>query len=328
MWAYQLTAPERFERIYIRTPTEADLGDGDVLLRTLAGAVCGSDIPTFRGEASLIRPTVAAGAARVPGYPMHEVVGEVVATRYSDIVPGERVVGWATRHDALAEYVITRGDSVFAYTPELAPVTAVLLQTLACVIDTVQKLPPLHDAHVAVLGQGPIGLLFSLVCKESGARKVTGVDRVSRADLARRFGVDDAVHSSISRWAELLGPDDRPNIVIEAVGHQMGTLAHAVNAAAFGAHIFYFGVPDDNVYPLPMNTMLRKHLTLAAGYALDRRRVLRTAQEFLLSHPDLCDSYISHVVPVRGVGDAFLLASRPSPGQAKVVIQMSAGGRP
>ncbi len=62
--------------------------------------------------------------------------------------------------------------------------------------------------------------------------------------------------------------------MIEAVGHQVATLGHAVEAAAPGGTVFYFGVPDDDCYPISMRTMLRNNLTLKAGVTLDRRRVL------------------------------------------------------
>ena len=45
----------------------------------------------------------------------------------------------------------------------------------------------------AVLGLGPIGLLFCHVLKERGAARVFGVDRVDRSAIAPRFGVDDVV---------------------------------------------------------------------------------------------------------------------------------------
>ena len=46
---------------------------------------------------------------------------------------------------------------------------AVGLQPLACVLYAVEQLPDLTGRHVAVIGQGSIGLLFSYVAKALGA---------------------------------------------------------------------------------------------------------------------------------------------------------------
>ena len=52
----------------------------------------------------------------------------------------------------------------------------------------VERLPDLTGRHVAVLGQGSIGLLFSYVAKTAGAAQVTGVDPVDRDDIGPAFG--------------------------------------------------------------------------------------------------------------------------------------------
>ena len=60
-----------------------------------------------------------------------------------------------------------------------------------------------------------------------------------------------------------------------------------VPVAAFGGTVFYFGVADDDSYPISMRTMLRNNLTLKSGVTLDRRRMLCAANEFAREHPEL-----------------------------------------
>jgi L-iditol 2-dehydrogenase len=108
--------------------------------------------------------------------------------------------------------------------------------------------------------------------------------------------------------------------VIEAVGHQVATLGHAVEATAPGGTVFYFGVPDDDSYPISMRTMLRNNLTLKSGVTLDRRRVLAWASEFAQDYPELLPAYVTHTYGIDGVQEAFDLACRPVPERVKIAI--------
>ena len=84
--------------------------------------------------------------------------------------------------------------------------------------------------------------------------------------------------------------------------------------------MFYFGVNDDRCYPLDMDLMLRKHLTLMSGGTLDRRRMLGEAADYLRRYPDLFRHSITHRYPRSEVQRAYEVAATPSAGRLKVVI--------
>jgi len=320
VWSYRLVAPYTFERVDIPAKTADDLGDRQVLLRFLAAGVCGSDLPGFRGTKGRLPGDTGASAAEMDGFPIHEVVGEVTASRHRSHGIGDRVVGWASGFDGLMEHVVADGDGLATFDLALAPQHAVALQPLACVLYALEQLPDLKGSDVAVIGQGSIGLLFSYAAKALGARHVTGVDPIDRDEIGKEFGVDTIVRATSDRWVSHLDRHDRPDIVIEAVGHQVGTLGHAVEAAAFGGTVFYFGVADDDSYPISMRTMLRNNLTLKSGVTLDRRRMLCTANEFARTHPELLPAYVTHTFGVDDVQAAFELACRPTPERIKIAI--------
>ncbi len=320
MWSYQLSAPYLFERIDVPEPSPEALADGQVLVRFLAAGICGSDLPGFRGTQGRLPADTGTATAGIVGFPIHEIAGEVIASRHPEHNTGDHVVGWASGFDGLREQLITDGNGVVAYEPTLAPQHSVGLQPLACVLYAVEQLGDLRGRRVAVIGQGSIGLLFSYVAKASGAAHVTGIDPVDRSVFARRFGVDTAVRASSDRWIRHLDNAARPDVVIEAVGHQVATLGHAVEAAAPGGTIFYFGVPDDDWYPISMRTMLRNNLTLRSGVTLERRRVLRQAAEFAIAHPGLLADYVTHTFGTDEVQAAFELAARPHPARVKIAI--------
>lgn len=320
MWSYRVVAPYLFERTTIAEKTPECLDDGQVLLRFMAAGVCGSDLPAFRGARGRLPGDDGTSAAEKDGFPIHEVVGEVIASRHPEHRTGDRVVGWASGFDGMMERVISNGDGLAPYDPALTPAQAVGLQPLACVLYACEQLPDLTGKHVAIIGQGSIGLLFSYVAKAAGARRVTGVDPVDRSSVATTFGVDHAVRATSDRWVSRLAAPDRADVVIEAVGHQVATLGHAIDAAAPGGTVFYFGVADDDAYPINMRAMLRNNLTLKSGVTLDRRRMLELAGKFAAEHPRLLATYLTHTFGVDDVQGAFELACRPVPERVKIAI--------
>jgi L-iditol 2-dehydrogenase len=320
VWSYRIIAPYLVERTSIADKTPEQLADGQVLLQFLAAGVCGSDLPAFRGAKGRLPGDDGRSAAEKEGFPIHEVAGEVIASRHRQHRAGDRVVGWASGFDGLMERVISDGNGLAPYDPALTPAQAIGLQPLACVLYACEQLPDLAGRRVAIIGQGSIGLLFSYVAKAAGARRVIGVDPVDRENIAPTYGVDDAVRATSDRWVSQLAAADRADIVIEAVGHQVATLGHAIEAAAPGGTVFYFGVADDEAYPISMRLMLRNNLTLKSGVTLDRHRVLELAGKFAAEHPELLGKYLTHTFGIDQAQAAFELACRPDPERVKIAI--------
>ncbi len=315
MWAHRLTAPGRLEAV--DAPEPGDPGPGEVVARFEAGGICGSDLPSFLGTLDLLT-----GASHGhPGYPLHELVGEVVASGADDVPVGARVVGWAKGHLGLAEYFPARAGHVLVLDDDGLPSPrATVIQPLCTVLYAVRRLGDVSGARVAVIGQGSIGLLFSHALKAAGAAHVTGVDPVDRRDVASEFGVDEMVWETGSRWAAALD-GERPDIVVEAVGHQAATLEDAVEAIAHGGTVLGFGVPDDTHYAFPFAAFFRKDGTLLGGVTRDRRASLAAARDYLLEHEAMLDAYITNVFPVADAQAAFELAVKPTAGRLKVVLE-------
>jgi L-iditol 2-dehydrogenase len=315
MWAHRLIAPGRLEAVEVDEPGEPL--PGQVVARFEAGGICGSDLPSFLGV-----PDMLVGASRgKPGYPMHEAVGVVEASAADDLPAGTRVVGWPEGHLGLAEKFAARADWIVPLDDELAPVQATVVQPLCTVLYALRRLGDLRGARVAVIGQGSIGLLFSHALKTAGAGHVTGVDPIDRRDVAEAFGVDAMAWSTGAEWAASLDDDTRPDLVVEAVGHQAATLETAVEAVARCGTVLAFGVPDETHYAFPFARLFRKNATLVAGVTLDRRRSLELARDYLLEHRELLDPYITNVVPVAEAQAAFDLAVKPTAGRIKVVLE-------
>jgi L-iditol 2-dehydrogenase len=322
MWAHQLVAPGVFEAVQVAAPDRDLLESDAVLIRSLAGGICGSDIPKLIARTGSRADEFGRLYPGRPGFPMHEIVGEVLASRHPNIPVGARVVGWASRSDALAEFVITDGNQLYVYSPSLLPVDAVLIQPLACVLEALDRVS-VTDRVVGVIGLGPIGLLFAHVAKSRGARRVVGVDPVNRGQVAAKFGIDDLVSTPSRTWARSLADGDRPTVVIEAVGHQVSTLDDAISAVAVAGNVLYFGIPDDEYYPLNMKRLLRKNLGLFAGVTRERRRALARADDYLARHPELNGALVSHRFDIDSVQHAYDTAANTNADRLKVVVSLA-----
>ena len=306
MWAYTITGPGRLERVEAPVPEPPP---GRVLARLRAGGICGSDLPSFHG----VRNVFVDGYGE-PGYPLHEVVGEVVA---GDLPAGTRIVGWAEGHYGLAEYYVARVDASLVLDDELSDVEATVIQPLCTVLHALDRVGDVNGKRAAVIGLGSIGLLFAHALHARGAA-VTGIDRVDRTDVAPQFGLEQVV------WDDAPAlPRDRYDVVVEAVGHHAGPLEAAINALALDGAVLAFGVPDDSHYAIPFRTLFRKHATLIAGATTDRAKALAAAREYLRTHRDLLPPYITDVLPVDQAQRAFELASTAARGRLKVVLSVA-----
>jgi L-iditol 2-dehydrogenase len=316
MWAQALVAPRRFRQIDIPSPVGQQLGSGDVLLRYLAGSICGSDLPFYRGS-SAPQPMVYGQ----PGRSLHEAVGTVVDAGNTDLAVGQRVVGWAKDECGLAEYFRAQAESLCVTNDRFSDAEATIIQPLGCVVYAVDQIGDVTGKRVAIIGQGPIGVLFSHVIKARGAREVIGVDVVDRTEFSSAFGIDTVIHDSSCNWSQTM-THPQPDIVIEAVGHQLGTMNDAIEAVKPRGYIYAFGVPSDTHYPLPFYHVYRKGLTIQSGNTLGRRAALEAGQKHLSDFPELAASYITHEFPADQAGQAFELALSPATGQMKIVLNL------
>ncbi len=284
-----------------------------MLVRLRAGGICGSDLPSFLGRRN---PFV--DFLGEPGYPLHEVVGEVVD---GELEAGTRIVGWAEGHHGLAEYFVARVDAIVALDDdELSDAEATVIQPLCTVLHQLDRIPDVAGRRVAVIGQGSIGLLFSHALKARGAAWVTGVDRVDRSDVAAAFGVDESVWDDAAAWARGSPTSCGRSSSSRPSGITPVPLEAAVDALADGGTVLAFGVPDESHYAFPFTTFFRKHATLLAGAADDRAAALAGARDYLREHRDLLGPYITNVVPIERAQEAFDVAVSPVAGRLKVVL--------
>lgn len=194
-----------------QVPTPRIAGPGDLLVKVLACGICGTD------NQILLDPP---GAHATPGVVIgHEMVAEVVAVGegVEGFAPGDMVVGdnnLPCGHCAMChggQYnecasMRSMGEDVDGFMcqyqvmpqsqairlPAGTPVdTAVLTEPVNCAMGALQKLDLRPGKTYAVLGCGPIGLMFVALLKASGAGHIVASDlSPERLAMAGGLGAD------------------------------------------------------------------------------------------------------------------------------------------
>lgn len=313
-WAYQVDAPGVVSRVENHEQARP-LERGEVRLRFRAGGLCGSDMPLLQGVPAEL-PSSAHNAA-----PIHEIVGEVVETASDILSVGQRVVGTGGARSGLTELLVESDRTFIPIPDDFTDVEAVPIQSIATVIRAANSFPDITGKSIAVLGLGPIGLAFVHLLRTRGAGRITTVDPIPRQEAAFQYGADEffAMHSS--EWVAQLAPSERPEIVIEAVGHQHTTIRDALHAAANWGYVFGFGAVDDDEYALPYREMYERGLTLSSGRTLSGWvDVLNQGRDYLRRYRDDFAGYVSHTIPIEDAQKAYSLYSRPQISRLKVAL--------
>jgi L-iditol 2-dehydrogenase len=277
----------RIERVDVPT-----LGRGDVLVRVRAALTCGTDVKVFRRgyHAKMIRPPALFG---------HELAGDVAAVG-SDVTAfhvGQRVVA-ANSAPCGACFYCERGQenlcqdllfnngayAEFIRIPERIVAKnmheipahasyqdAALVEPLACVMRGLEESGVKPGDTVAVIGLGPIGMMFVRLAKAVYSARVIAIGRRrSQLDRAAGMGADEVVLNE--EGADVVTPVHKltggrgADIVIEAVGlPEVWQLAVKLLRRG-GVVNFFGGCPEGTEVPVDAGLLHYSELTLKASF--------------------------------------------------------------
>lgn len=200
-----------------------EIGSGEVLLRSRAAAICGTDMRIYRhGHRKL-----PAGTRRILG---HELAGEIVqvgpgVTRLREgtrvaVAPnfgcgvcrmceesdqhlcddygaiGLTVDGGFAEYVRVPEAAVQQG-CLLEMPPALSFGEAALNEPLGCVCNGVERCPIEARNAVLIVGAGPIGMMLLQMARVAGAATVMVANRSpQRLALARKLGADLTVCTS------------------------------------------------------------------------------------------------------------------------------------
>ena len=240
MRAARLAGPKHFEFVDTEMPTASD---GQCLVKVERVSVCGSDIrKVYQVHPEEVYPMT-------PGLPCHEVAGVVVESRTDDFREGQRAIVIPNRGSGgLVEYMVSSPDRMILL-PDEGPLDEwVMCQPSGTVLYSCQQMPNLLGKNVLVLGQGSIGLSFTMITSRSGARNVIGADLLDyRLAKAKEFGAThtvnpdrDDIDQAVNEITGGLGAD----VVVEAAGYPDAFNLCFRLVRQFGT-VIIFGMPTE-----------------------------------------------------------------------------------
>ncbi len=278
------------------------IGPSDVLVRVGACTVCNrSDLVYYHYLG--LRDHCATGCFG------HEIAGTVhaVGDRVTRVVPGQRVFVRTPLTSGFAEFAAAREVCVGALPDDIPFERGAILQTLPLAVHATRGVR-LGD-RVAIVGQGPIGLMALHVARLRGAAEIAVADLDPwRLERSAALGADRTL---------VAGPDTPPtelgtgfDVAIEAVGTP-GTAAACVDLVRQNGLVVLLGTHHvDTHVTFDLVTWEKKGLRLhSSAEPTDEARAaaMRVAERIAASprHRPPLDTLLTAVHPLEELGDVL-----------------------
>lgn len=325
------------------------IGDREILIRVESCGICHTDLKKI--EYDLLSPP------RIYG---HETAGVVAATGASvqAVRPGDRVIvfhhipcmtcfycqrrvyaqcsrykevgvtaGFEPAGGGFAEYVrvmdwiVERGLEKI---PEgVSFERASFVEPVNTCLKAIDQCDPQPEDVVLVQGQGPIGLIFTMLAARTGAR-VFATDTISsRLELSRECGAQEAwdprttdVVSRLRHYTASRGVD----LVISATSAP-GLVEQAISCSRPGARILLFAQTSDKErIELSGASICKDERTIFGCYSASVDLQKESAR-LVFSGELAVDRLISHRLPLAEITRGFRLALHPDDKSLKIVVQ-------
>src|SRR6266849_5324540 len=324
------------------------IGAGELLVRVHTCGVCGTDLKK-----------IATGSHSAPRIFGHETSGVVAAVGAGvrDFQPGDRVVvfhhipcrqcyycqhktfaqcptykkvgctaGFEPSGGGFAEYVRVM-DWIVEQGKVKIPQSISFEQ--ACFVEPVNtcmkgiealRLQP--GETVLAIGQGPIGIILSVLARRAGATVITSDLYPERLRIAKSLGFKNLVDASqqdavrsVRQETDGRGAD----AVILAVGSN-ALIRPAMDAARPGGRVLLFAQTQRGEVVVDPAAICVDEKTLVGSYSASVD-LQEESVRFVMNREMDLEQLISHRFPLRESAQALELAAHPQPASMKVVIQ-------
>lgn len=318
------------------------ISDGELLVKTHAAGICGSDVAEWYRTGKV---------GRVLG---HEIAGEIVevGSGIQQFKKGDRVS--ASHHvpcfhchycrldnhtlcDTLRSTNFDPGGfAEWIRLPELNvrygvyPLEEVsyeegtFVEPLACTLRAQRKANVRPEQTLLVIGSGTAGLLHLRLARVRGIHKIIAVDiQDYRLQAAKKFGADFVFSAAENVPEKIRGVNDGrlADVVILCAGKKPAT-EQALQCVERGGTVLFFALnsPDQEILLSPYEIFWKKGATLMNSYAASPKDH-RESLSIIRSGKMKLQEMISHHLPFGEIGRGFELVSKAE-NSLKVIIDV------
>ncbi len=198
---------------------------GEVRIRVLRAGICNTDLEIIKGYMGFrgVLGHEFVGLAEEGPWQGRRVVGEINASCEScpacrrgdrSHCPKRTTLGIDRRDGSLAEHVVLPQHCLHVVPEGVTDREAVFTEPLAAALEITERLHIRPTDHVAVLGDGKLGLLCAQVLRLTGCRLLLIGHHASKMELLRKQGVEVTVRGEEIR--------ESFDVVVDCTGHADG----------------------------------------------------------------------------------------------------------
>ena len=324
------------------------IGPGELLLRVHTCGVCGTDLKK-----------IATGSHSAPRIFGHETSGVIAAVGEGvrDYQPGDRVVvfhhipcrecyycrhktfaqcltyknvgctaGFEASGGGFAEYVRVM-DWIVQHGTVRIPngisyEQACFVEPVNTCMKGIQALRPESGETVLVIGQGPIGIILSVLAKRTGATVITSDLYPERLKIGESFGLTLTMNASrtnvIDRVRELTEGRGADAVILAVGGNNL--IRSAMDAACPGGRVLLFAQTQHGEAVVDPASICVDEKALIGSYSASVDLQEESVRFVMSGEMDLA-RLISHRFALPEGRQALDLAAHPQPSSMKIVIQ-------
>jgi len=325
------------------------IGAGELLVRVHTCGICGTDLKK-----------IATGSHSAPRIFGHETTGVVVAVGQgvSHYQAGDRVMvfhhipcgdcyyckhkvfaqcptykkvgatagyepsgGGFSEYVRVMEWIVSRGG-VVRIPDGVSFEQASFIEPVNTCMKGVETLRLVAGETVLVVGQGPIGIILSVLARRSGARVITSDLFPQRLTISKTFGLNENIDASASdsvRSVKEMTDGRGADAVILAVAGN-GLIRPVMDATRPGGRVLLFAQTQHGEAIIDPASVCVDEKSLLGSYSASVDLQEESARIVLGREMDL-ERLISHRFALTDSIEALHLAAHPKPDSMKVVIQ-------
>jgi len=186
----------------------------------------------------------------------------------------------------------------------------------------IATLHPERGETILVIGQGPIGIMLSVLVQRRGATVITSDLYPERLTISKSFGLElqiDASRSDAVKRTRELTEGRGADAVILAVGGN-GLIRSAMDATRPGGRVLLFAQTVSGEATFDPAAVCVDEKTLLGSYSASVE-LQEESVRFVMNHDMDLERLISHRFPLANSLEALNLAAHPKPESMKIVIQ-------